>query len=504
MILIACAFLVLVILLVRQYGTPGLTAYLMALVVSWLAAFASSILIIGNQNVFFLIGPRLLPLDWFIVQRMHGLFHYSLYLVTGLNLSTAVFYFCFLGFTIQFSQLPTKRLRKVLGFLTVLPLLIALTFDPFVIKTLSRLNTTRLDSNFIYLGAFFLAARRVAQVIHAGYLVAGMVILYRYVVSKHRTRSVQRSITYMAVGTAIFAVMFAIFHFRSPQLLAIPTFRPPYVRPGTYEIPSSPQMLRVIPFMQGVVLLVFSAAIIRFLRLARDKSYQDTRIRHTLRIASLGGRIIGHRIKNQLFAVESEIRSFASQTAEMGDDMRERLNNLAQMCRQTYQSIGKTIDMLNIPRLRMVLTNIVEAVLGAAERWNQAYPDADICFTASDSTILAYLDRTHFEEVIINLLHNARQAARPGTYPLIFIEIVADTLWISVRITDRGTGIGAADMMHLFEPFYTGHGGATNWGIGLTYCKSIIDVHDGTIEIENSEEGGARVEIGLPRAQEWL
>lgn len=503
MIPIAIAFLLLVVLMVRQYGAPRLAPYLVAMVASWLAAFAFSILIIGNQSAFFLIGPRLLPLDWFMIRGMPALIQRSLALVTALNVSTAVFYYCFLGFALRFSQLPTRRLGMMLRLLTLPPLLVAVVFDPFVIQYLSRVNATRLEHSFVDLGSLFQSFRIAAQAIHAAYLAAGVAILFRYAGSRRRTRRIQRSITYMAFGTVIFALMFAVFYARSPQLLVVPTFRAPYVRMGAYDIPTSRELLRAIPSIQVVVLIIFSAAIARFLRLARDESYDDTRIRHTLRIASLGGRIIGHRVKNQLFAVESEIRALASQPTETGVELRDRLLKLAEMCRQTYQSLGKTIDMLQIPRLHMELSNLVKVASEAAGRWNRTFPDSDVCFMASDEKAMAFVDRTHFDEVMVNLLNNARQASRPGTAPLIFIEIVVDTLWISVRITDRGTGIGSEDMMHLFDPFYSINGGTANWGIGLTYCRSIIDAHDGTIEIGNSEEGGARVELGLPRVQEW-
>ncbi len=503
MIPIAVAFLLLVAVLVRQYGAPRLAAYLVGLVVFWLSSFTASVLIIGNQSAFFLIGPRLLPLDWFMIRGIPALVRRSFLLVTMLNISTAGFYFCFLAFALSFSFPPSRQVKTAIWILAIPVLLFVTFFDPALIRYASRLNATRADFHFVELAPLFRAGRLVARVVFGLYLAGGVAILMRYLRSRPRTRRVQRAITFMVLATSIFALMYAFFFFRSPQILVIPTFRPPYVRIGSYEIPTSLRLLRVFPLTQIVVLVFFSAALAGFLRLATSESFVDTRIRHTLRVASLGSRVIGHRMKNLLFAVEAEINAIRSRLPAEYEDVRGQLTATAQMCRRTYLTMGKTIDMLQAPRLRMELTDVADVATTAASTWNGAFPDADVCVLSHEPVSMAYIDRVHFEEVMVNLLNNAYQAVLPGTCAVIHVEILADNHWIAVRITDHGSGIDADTAADMFDPFFTGSGGATNWGIGLTYCRSVIQAHDGEIEIRNASHGGAEVEIGLPRAYPW-
>ncbi len=500
MILIAVAFLFLVILLVRQYRGQKLMVYLVMLVLCWLAAFTASVLIIGNQSAFFLIGRRLLPLDWFIIRRIPVMAGRSSFLVTVLNVSTAGFYYCLLTFALTMSAPSPKNYRWLIRMSIVPPLLIAIILDPLFVELVSRTNATAVEHQFVSLAPLFQLARQMARAIFAAYLVAGIGILVRYCWDRPRTRRIQRSITYMATATSLFAMMFAFFFYRSPQLLVIPTFRDPFVRIGFYEIHTSIRVIRVFPLTQIAVIIFLVIGIARFLRLATSDTFYDTRIRHSLRAASLGSRVIGHAVKNQLFAIESGLKSLRSQVPEGWDEITKQLTELAAMCNQTYTSMGKTIEMLRVPRLRIERCNIVPLIVSTAVAWNRSYLDADVCFFTRTSNASAYIDRSHLAEVLVNLLNNAHQASQEHDTTRILIEIIVDNHWIHVRITDHGRGVDATDTTELFDPFFTENAGTSNWGVGLTYCRSIIDAHDGVIEIRRADSGGAEVEFSIPRA----
>ncbi len=103
-------------------------------------------------------------------------------------------------------------------------------------------------------------------------------------------------------------------------------------------------------------------------------------------------------------------------------------------------------------------------------------------------------------EALINLLSNAMKYSREAK------EISLATFkrdgWIGIRIADRGIGIAAVDLEHIFEPFFRaregkshGAGGA---GLGLSLVKHIIDAHGGTIEVESRPGAGSTFTILLP------
>ncbi|MEB4590826.1 ATP-binding protein [Candidatus Thiothrix sp. Deng01] len=73
---------------------------------------------------------------------------------------------------------------------------------------------------------------------------------------------------------------------------------------------------------------------------------------------------------------------------------------------------------------------------------------------------------------------------------------------VLLQVLDRGAGIPAAALEHIFEPFYrpAGHGeGHGGWGLGLSLVKQIAERHGGEVACAPREGGGALFEVTLPR-----
>lgn len=69
---------------------------------------------------------------------------------------------------------------------------------------------------------------------------------------------------------------------------------------------------------------------------------------------------------------------------------------------------------------------------------------------------------------------------------------------VIIRVEDTGSGISEDALPHVFDPFYTTRRGKGGTGLGLSVARNIVQIHQGTIEITNRKEGGARVTIMLP------
>jgi signal transduction histidine kinase len=72
-----------------------------------------------------------------------------------------------------------------------------------------------------------------------------------------------------------------------------------------------------------------------------------------------------------------------------------------------------------------------------------------------------------------------------------------------VTVEDRGPGIAAADVPHIFEPFYRGRssGSVSGSGLGLTLVKSIVEAHGGRVTVATRERRGTAVTLHLPNAR---
>lgn len=114
--------------------------------------------------------------------------------------------------------------------------------------------------------------------------------------------------------------------------------------------------------------------------------------------------------------------------------------------------------------------------------------------------------RGQIEQILLNLIINARQAMPRGGRLTIDVRENPTTDLAEIHICDTGVGIPADQLRMIFDPFFTtkepddeGHGGN---GLGLSVCRQIIEQHHGRIRVESVVGKGSRFTVKLPRRQD--
>jgi C4-dicarboxylate-specific signal transduction histidine kinase len=102
------------------------------------------------------------------------------------------------------------------------------------------------------------------------------------------------------------------------------------------------------------------------------------------------------------------------------------------------------------------------------------------------------------EQVFINLLTNARDALSDVPHKLITIVTKAQADCVDIRFRDTGPGIPEGLEQRIFDPFFTTKDVGTGTGLGLSITYGIIKEHQGTIMVQNHDQGGALFLIQLP------
>jgi signal transduction histidine kinase len=117
-----------------------------------------------------------------------------------------------------------------------------------------------------------------------------------------------------------------------------------------------------------------------------------------------------------------------------------------------------------------------------------------------DEGLMAQVNSSEIEQVILNLLNNAIQAlANSGTLQRrIAIEATKADKFAQLSISDNGEGVPAEFKPQLFELLSTTK--QTGMGLGLWLCKHIVTRYEGSIQYEDGVGGGARFVIKLPQA----
>ncbi|WP_371633133.1 MULTISPECIES: HAMP domain-containing sensor histidine kinase [unclassified Streptomyces] len=129
---------------------------------------------------------------------------------------------------------------------------------------------------------------------------------------------------------------------------------------------------------------------------------------------------------------------------------------------------------------------------GPAHHWRLDLPEAPAAVRA---------DPTRIQQVLVNLLANARTHTPPGTTVTARVRAGAGSPWVTLEVQDNGPGIPAQLLPHVFERFARGdasrsrHAGST--GLGLAIVQAVVAAHDGVVEVR-SVPGDTVFAVHLP------
>ncbi len=152
-----------------------------------------------------------------------------------------------------------------------------------------------------------------------------------------------------------------------------------------------------------------------------------------------------------------------------------------------------------------ILDAINEGLEAAAGDIEAAHCEVDIQAPPEIPPVLG--DPVALRRVFQNLLGNAAKHGGEGGWIGLTVEVdkASKQPEVVVRVRDRGPGIPAEELDHLFEPFYRGERAKADQvrgtGLGLSLVSEIAQAHGGNVAAINLPEGGAEFTLRLPAAQ---
>jgi PAS domain S-box-containing protein len=108
--------------------------------------------------------------------------------------------------------------------------------------------------------------------------------------------------------------------------------------------------------------------------------------------------------------------------------------------------------------------------------------------------------RIQLEQVLLNLVSNARDAVAAVTEKRITITSAVSQDFAEVRVTDTGVGIPPDIQPHIFDPFFTTKAVGEGTGLGLSISYGIIEDHQGRVSVDRASPKGTTFIIALPLA----
>jgi two-component system sensor histidine kinase DctS len=232
---------------------------------------------------------------------------------------------------------------------------------------------------------------------------------------------------------------------------------------------------------------------------------REEKLAATARLVTMGEMTstIAHELNQPLSAIASYTTGCLN-LIEAGElragELRDALRKTAQQAQRAGRIIRRVHDFVrkSEPARGPVRMNaVVEEAVGFVEA--EARKRRVTIYTrpaALDPEVQA--DRLLLQQVVLNLLRNAMDAMSetPPEGRVIEVATAGAGGAITVSISDRGCGVAPAVRERLFEPFFTTKG--EGMGMGLTICRSIMELHGGRVWAEPNPGGGTVFSFALP------
>lgn len=205
---------------------------------------------------------------------------------------------------------------------------------------------------------------------------------------------------------------------------------------------------------------------------------------------------VAHEIRNPLNSIRGFIQYFQKKLPLDEEDYRytdlminevDRLNRVISKLlayskpREPRLSI-RSVDEILDHCIRVVEREATEAGVELVKKFN------------ADSPALVLMDTDQMTQVFLNILLNAIEATPRGGHVFVGYDVDEEGR-VMIRIEDTGEGIPRENLDKLFDPFFTTKKKGT--GLGLAIVKSIIEGHDGEIEVESESGKGTSFIITL-------
>ena len=212
---------------------------------------------------------------------------------------------------------------------------------------------------------------------------------------------------------------------------------------------------------------------------------------------------VAHEVKNPLMTLSLGVDYFLGRKPENPDQ--------AQLVQDMKEAVHRASNVINVlldyarPRPLQPTSedihNVIENSLALVR--HQLNKQRVTIAREFDTTLPPlWLDPTRIEHVFVNLFLNAIQAMPPGG--TLTVRTFASTpFWsdndppagVTVEVDDTGHGIMPESAGKLFDPFFTTKPPGQGTGLGLAISRKIMEIHGGSIRLDNQNQGGARATL---------
>jgi signal transduction histidine kinase len=179
------------------------------------------------------------------------------------------------------------------------------------------------------------------------------------------------------------------------------------------------------------------------------------------------------------------------------------LAGIQRLVQETRRLNGLVLELLDASRAEqgrlLGPREPVDLAALAAEACARYSTERHPCRLDASGAVVARVDDTRIQQLVNNLLENAIKYS-PGGGP-IDVRVWSEGETACLRVRDRGIGIPAADLPHIFDRFHRARNvddrQFAGMGLGLFICRAIVQEHGGAITVDSAPGEGTTFEVSL-------
>ena len=230
----------------------------------------------------------------------------------------------------------------------------------------------------------------------------------------------------------------------------------------------------------------------------------EGQVLHAEKLATLGQLAAGivHEINNPLTSISVYGEYLLGKLKRTGAEVAD-LQRVERILRSSDRIMSFTRNLLTYARPSkeeaqpVVVNDVLEEAVGFCEH---VIREARVSVVRDYGRDLPKVNAVpgQLHQVFVNLITNACNAAHDEGGEVRLTTRLHGRDRIHVRIEDNGVGIGTEDLDRVFEPFFSTRRRGKGTGLGLSIVKSIVEHHQGAIDIDSRAGGGTSVLVTLP------
>ncbi|MFC1674880.1 ATP-binding protein [Candidatus Omnitrophota bacterium] len=216
---------------------------------------------------------------------------------------------------------------------------------------------------------------------------------------------------------------------------------------------------------------------------------------------------VAHEINNPLTAILTNVQMLLAAKSiddKLDKESLELIEEATKRCRTIVQKLmtyaKRPLETAEVSKVDLLdVINKVVTFLG----YQLEQENIKIITEVKEGAYLVLGNHNELEQVITNLILNGKDAIkRIKKEGVVTIAVSKNKDCVKVEVKDEGAGIPKEVVSKIFDPFFTTKDVGKGLGLGLSICQSILEKHNGLINVQSETNRGTTFTVQLPRVKE--